>query len=141
MKSITSFDGPYLFLSNFYPVVVKLGGWEFPTVENAYQAAKAAPNLRIGFTGVTPRVAKSMGRSIELPADWEHRKVDVMRDLLEQKFAIGSALADRLLATREATLIENNWWGDTFWGVCKGVGRNELGQLLMLRRSQLRSFK
>jgi predicted NAD-dependent protein-ADP-ribosyltransferase YbiA (DUF1768 family) len=65
-------------------------------------------------------------------------KVDVMRDLIAQKFAVGSELADRLLATGDQELVEGNTWGDTFWGVCDGVGENWLGRLLMERRAALR---
>ena len=31
----------------------------------------------------------------------------------------------------EGEIVEENTWGDTFWGVCKGVGENHLGKLLM----------
>jgi predicted NAD-dependent protein-ADP-ribosyltransferase YbiA (DUF1768 family) len=34
-------------------------------------------------------------------------------------------------------LIEGNWWGDTYWGVCNGVGENHLGKLLMKIRDYL----
>ena len=30
-------------------------------------------------------------------------------------------------------------WHDTYWGVCDGVGKNRLGQLLMNLRTDLRS--
>jgi hypothetical protein len=35
-------------------------------------------------------------------------------------------------------LIEGNTWGDTFWGVCNGVGENNLGKTLMNVREILR---
>ena len=63
---------------------------------------------------------------------------EVMRGLLARKFAPGTELAARLLATGDAQLVEGNTWGDRFWGVCRGQGRNQLGQLLMERRDQLR---
>jgi predicted NAD-dependent protein-ADP-ribosyltransferase YbiA (DUF1768 family) len=34
-------------------------------------------------------------------------------------------------------LIEENTWGDTFWGICKGQGENHLGRLLMQIRDEL----
>ena len=37
---IDSFQGEYRFLSNFWPCVVEYEGTEYPSVENAYQAAK-----------------------------------------------------------------------------------------------------
>jgi hypothetical protein len=42
-----------------------------------------------------------------------------------------------LLATKGHDLAEGNWWGDTFWGTCKGTGHNHLGKILMDIRSEL----
>jgi predicted NAD-dependent protein-ADP-ribosyltransferase YbiA (DUF1768 family) len=42
----------------------------------------------------------------------------------------------KLLDTGTQTLVEGNWWGDVFWGVCKGVGSNHLGKLLMKLRKE-----
>jgi hypothetical protein len=47
-------------------------------------------------------------------------------------------LKTKLLATGDAELIEGNWWGDVYWGVCNGEGRNELGKILMQVRDELR---
>ena len=60
-----------------------------------------------------------------------------MAALIAQKFDKGE-LALALKYTGDAELIEGNNWGDTFWGVCNGVGENHLGKLLMARRAQLR---
>jgi predicted NAD-dependent protein-ADP-ribosyltransferase YbiA (DUF1768 family) len=60
-----------------------------------------------------------------------------MRSLLRQKFAHPS-MRERLLATGDEELIEGNWWGDTFWGVCNGEGQNQLGKLLMRVRHESR---
>lgn len=43
-----------------------------------------------------------------------------------------------LLKTGDEELVEGNTWGDTFWGVCKGKGRNELGKILMKVREEFR---
>ena len=32
-------------------------------------------------------------------------------------------------------LVEGNYWGDTFWGICNGEGTNWLGILLMAERA------
>jgi hypothetical protein len=42
-----------------------------------------------------------------------------------------------LLLTGDEELIEGNFWGDVFWGVCNGVGKNHLGKILMEVRSEL----
>jgi predicted NAD-dependent protein-ADP-ribosyltransferase YbiA (DUF1768 family) len=46
-----------------------------------------------------------------------------------------------LLETGDAELVEGNWWDDTFWGVCNGVGQNNLGKILMDTRRELRERK
>ena len=63
-----------------------------------------------------------------------------MRDLLRNKFSEPD-LAARLLATGSTELIEGNNWNDTFWGVCRGRGRNMLGQLLMEVREEIARTK
>lgn len=135
---IDKFDGEYWFLSNFYPSVVRFGGAAYPTVENAYQAAKCAnPSERKWFRNITPGQAKRLGRKVEIRHDWEHVKVTIMFNLLEQKFTLYEDLREKLLATESKKLVEGNTWGDTFWGVCDGSGRNFLGKLLMSLRSML----
>lgn len=117
--------GDYSFLSNFY----EHNGW---TVEHHYQAAKTtdpAWAARI-FAAPTPGQAKKLGRRAPMRFTWENEKVAVMRALLHLKFT-DPELSARLVATGGAQLVEGNWWGDTFWGVCKGVGTNMLGRLLM----------
>ena len=83
-----------------------------------------------------PGDAKRLGRQVALRPGWDDLRVEVMRGLLARKFAPGTDLAPRLLATGDAQLVEGNTWGDRFWGVCRGQGRNQLGQLLMERRDQ-----
>jgi predicted NAD-dependent protein-ADP-ribosyltransferase YbiA (DUF1768 family) len=61
-----------------------------------------------------------------------------MEDLSRQKFS-HPELRQKLLDTGSCTLVEGNTWGDTFWGVCDGVGENHLGKLLMTIRADLES--
>lgn len=134
---IESFQGKYRFLSNFWPVTVVLDSVSYPSVENAYQAAKTLDlDCRKPFVGCTPWLAKRWGRKLDIRVDWDAVKVNVMRDLLSQKFS-GGWLMEALKGTGSNTLIEGNTWGDTFWGVCKGAGENNLGNLLMKIRSEL----
>jgi hypothetical protein len=49
-------------------------------------------------------------------------------------------LKQLLLATGDKELIEGNTWGDTFWGVCNGIGQNHLGKILMAKRTELKLF-
>ncbi|MGN6106824.1 MAG: NADAR family protein [Kofleriaceae bacterium] len=136
---INSFQGSYRFLSNFWPSVVVLAGAPYPSVEHAYQAAKSNdPDFRRRVSACsTPGHAKSLGRRAALRADWESVKVATMRALVRQKFEAGSDLAAQLIATGDSELVEGNTWGDTFWGVCRGVGENWLGRILMDVRRDL----
>jgi ribA/ribD-fused uncharacterized protein len=137
MKTIDQFTGEYRFLSNFWPASVGLDGVEYPSVENAYQAAKTLDaKARRPFAKFTAHEAKKAGRALAMRKDWEEVKLAVMESLLIVKFDIDDLRA-KLLATGDAELVEGNWWGDRFWGVCNGVGENHLGRLLMKVRAQL----
>lgn len=69
---------------------------------------------------------------MSVPA-WDTVKTVIMYDLLKQKFG-KEPFKTKLLNTGDAKLVEGNWWNDTYWGVCNGVGENRLGILLMLVR-------
>lgn len=142
MNRIERFTGEYEFLSNFYPSPIYWNGIRFPTVEHAFQAGKTTnPAWQTKIRdAATPGQAKRLGRSVALIADWETRKIPLMTLLIEYKFVPGSELADRLVATGDAELIEGNTWGDNFWGVdirTPEKGLNWLGKILMLRRRAL----
>lgn len=136
-EDILEFQGPYRFLSNFWLATVVLDSVRYPSVENAYQAAKFEPEERRAFEACSAVEAKRKGRGVSLR---EERRVPLMRDLLGQKFAPGSALAAQLLCTGSARLIEGNTWQDTYWGVCNGRGQNLLGKLLMAQRAVLQKL-
>lgn len=138
--TISHFRGPFAFLSNFYHTRVMVDGMQYPTVEHGYQAAKTL-NLReraMVAAARSPSAAKNMGAMITLRKDWEGVKLDVMRSLLRAKFKQIGVRA-MLLATGDEELIESNTWGDTYWGVCRGTGDNNLGKLLMEVRTGYRS--
>ena len=137
---IDAFTGPYFFLSNFAESPVDFDGAVYPTVEHAFAAAKTLDPAERELIRLAPRPgdAKRLGRQVVLRPGWDDLRVEVMRRLLARKFAPGTELAARLLATGDARLVEGNTWGDRFWGVCRGQGWNQLGQLLMERREQLR---
>jgi hypothetical protein len=137
--AIDSFRGKYRFLSNFFPALCNYEGIVYPTVEHGYQAAKSLdPVVRqTVMKALTAQEAKHMGRSIALRSDWESVKLGVMEDLLRLKFA-NREVANLLLLTGSEELVEGNWWGDTFWGVCHGIGENHLGRLLMKIREDIK---
>lgn len=128
---VTRFRGDHHFLSNFWPAPVVFDGITFPTVENAYQAAKCKTREeRLSFVAITPAEAKARGATVDMRDDWNAIRLPVMRDLVWQKFQ-PPQLRQQLLATGTATLIEGNDWNDRFWGVSGGQGENHLGKTLM----------
>lgn len=136
---IASFKNEYDFLSNFYPVPITYDSLTFTCVEGAYQASKSG-SLKVGrcFVNLTGAEAKKGGKLIiDIRWDWVQVKVPIMYDLIKLKFVEGTPLAQRLIDTYPHQLVEGNYWGDTFWGVCKGVGTNHLGNLLVTVRNEL----
>jgi ribA/ribD-fused uncharacterized protein len=129
-------------MSNFVECSVDFEGINFPSTEHAYVAAKTLDlELRkeISQRTNTAGQVKRLGRALTLRPDWEEIKIDVMHDLLMQKFA-REPFRSLLLSTKDSYLEETNHWGDVVWGVCNGVGENNLGKLLMKIRKDLREI-
>lgn len=138
MEDITSFSGDYRFLSNFWDSIVTLDGVTYPSVECAYQAAKTLDlTARIPFQTYTAAQAKRNGKLVVMREDWNDVKLSIMTDLVTQKFTNHPELSRLLLATNGCQLIEGNTWNDVYWGVCRGVGSNHLGRILMRIRDLL----
>jgi ribA/ribD-fused uncharacterized protein len=143
MTTIESFSEEFRFLSNFWITPVTFEGKTFPSVEHAYVFAKMRPgSIEQGLVlhvinQLTPGQMKKIGREIPLRDDWDSIKLDVMRTLIRSKFSLNDELKTKLLATGNVVLIEGNTWGDVFWGVCNGVGQNNLGKILMEIRDEL----
>ena len=139
MKKISKFSGTYRFLSNFFPSQMLIDGEFYDTVEHAYQAAKTddpekKKEIREAFSAGK---AKKLGQRAELVEGWEEKKFEVMERLVREKFKQNQKIAMELAATGDKQLIEGNTWGDTIWGVCGGVGENNLGKILMRVRDEL----
>lgn len=136
--AITSFRGKYGFLSNMYPCILNINGEMYPSAEHAFQAMKSldADVRKTVAVCSSAKAAKKYGRQINLRCDWEKVKIDVMYDVLKAKFE-DPELAQLLRDTGDEELIEGNTWGDKFWGVCRGVGQNNLGKLLMKVRKEI----
>lgn len=146
MNSITAFNGAFHVFSNFYPALVRFDGVEYPSVEHAYQAAKTLSTTeREAIRKATkPGTAKALGRVVTLRNDWDEIKLQVMTDLVRQKFKNSHRYRLMLLATANAELIEGNYWRDEFWGATwlpdelKWRGQNHLGKILMQVREELK---
>jgi ribA/ribD-fused uncharacterized protein len=137
VKIINKFAGKYHFLDNFYPSPIKLGEFNFNTVENAFQAFKTKDLevFRVIAKTKLPGYAKILGNAVVLRKDWEEIKVFVMYLLVYKKFSQNPKLLQKLLDTENIYLEEGNTWGDTIWGTVGGKGQNLLGRILMEVRS------
>lgn len=140
--SILRFRGQYAFLSNFYACRVVWEGIAYPTLEHAYQAAKCKDLKdrelirKIEGPGNAKRHVKQLKQQGRTRSDWDTVKVDIMRELLKNKF-LDPVLGMKLLGTGNQELIEVNNWNDQFWGMCGGAGENMLGKLLMEIRTEM----
>ena len=145
MKIIDKFDGTeHKFLSNFFMFPIKYRGKTWRSVEHAYQAQKFASKdiqkeIQDAKTpGETKKIARKHTQHIN--PHWHTIKFGIMYALLHIKFK-DKDLKKLLLKTGDVELIEGNHWGDTCWGVCKGIGDNWLGKLLMQVRSEIKPRK
>jgi len=129
----------YFFLSNFYIAPVWFEGDLFPSSECAYQAAKLKPGFfRMNFQKYTPGESKkkikiflAQGDNLYTPEEWDRKKYDIMSQIVFSKFYHNTDIRQALLQTGDAYLEETNYWGDVYWGVCRGKGENKLGEILM----------
>lgn len=143
---VYGFFGEWRWLSNFQLCETSYEGDIYPSVENAYQAAKTSdrearkPMMeRTSDDEMTEgKRARLFGRKAKIRPDWEEIKVEVMLSIVKEKFYRNPTLAGALLSTGDLYLEETNYWGDRFWGVSKGEGHNNLGKILMLIRDELR---
>jgi hypothetical protein len=144
MDKIDRFFDEHRFLSNFYPAIVKVAGFTFPSVEHAYQAFKSNRKdiiTKFCDPNMTAGQAKRLGKQLNIRKDWDDIKVELMYTLIRDKFTRHEDLKKKLLDTGIAELIEGNTWGDKTWGMCNGEGLNLLGQILMLVRSEIRGLE
>lgn len=138
---INQFRKEFAFLSNFFECSVLLDGIMYPSSEHAYMAMKTEDVEKRQCIAMlnTAGDAKRYGRSIALRPNWEAIKDAEMAKVLSAKFHQNKHLGELLQATGTEELIEGNWWGDTYWGVClkTNQGKNMLGKLLMQLRETL----
>lgn len=134
---INNFKEKFYFLSNMYPCKINDGGLFFNSAEACFQSYKVKDKTI--FTNINGYEARKLGRNIKIETqDWDNQRLKIMKHVLYLKFTQNPELKELLLKTKNEEICENNNWNDTFWGVCNGVGENNLGKLLMQLRH---SFK
>jgi len=149
--------GMFGFLSHFYPAPILLDGEMWPTVEHYYQAQKSFNStyrqvIRDAATpGRAKRLAAPPGASRRISAqswfrkngalprpDWHEIKLEIMRRADLAKFTQHADLAELLLATNDAELVEDSPL-EPYWGVGSDKqGLNWAGRVLMEIREKLR---
>lgn len=139
LNKIDRFVGDNYFLSNFYPVQVWFEGMGYPSAEHAYVAAKTNDmTIRRVIQRMTDAASvKKYGRNLRLRPDWPTYRLVAMENIVRAKFTLNPYLAQELIETGDAELIEGNWWNDTFWGTCNDYGENHLGKILMKIREEI----
>jgi ribA/ribD-fused uncharacterized protein len=138
MFQIFGFKDHNRWLSNFWMAPITIGVLTFPSNEHAYQAAKSfdPADWAMVLNATSPGAAKQLGRRVKLRPDWEEVKLAVMAEITAAKYDQHPDLREKLMATKGWRLVEDNHWGDTFWGVCRGVGENHLGRIIMEYRDR-----
>jgi predicted NAD-dependent protein-ADP-ribosyltransferase YbiA (DUF1768 family) len=136
--AIQSFTGEHAWLDNAYPAAVEMHGYVYPSLVNAYHAARTPRDKRHRFISLSPAEAQAEGLRLPQKQEFNRLQVPVMRMLLNSKFSLGTDLAVKLIATDDLVISYDNQVGDRFWGVSNGWGKDLLGMLLMLRRANLR---
>lgn len=137
---IKEFQGKYRWLSNFWPCDVDLYEETYPSVEHAYQSAKSNSIFWKNYCQKTPNPGKVKREStkVHLIDNWNTKRVDIMRELIDKKFNKDPFMS-LLIDTKGIYLQEGNKWNDTFWGVDLDTdkGKNILGRLIMEKRDML----
>lgn len=141
---IAEFKDDYWFLSNFSRYGFTVNSIYYPTNEHFYQAHKVKsfddPDFYLIVNAETPKLAKKYGQKVSIRLDFDDNKINIMRWGLFYKYTQNLNILKKLLDTGDQELVEGNTWNDTYWGVCKGIGKNHLGKLHMEIRATVYQF-
>ncbi len=136
------FKDKYDYLSNMYPCPVKVminnNVYEFKCSESVYQACKCPERIE-EFVNLNGYEAKKLGKRVKLRPDWEELKFGFMYAVVKAKFDQNKFLGLRLKSLK-GDIVEENTWNDTYWGICNGIGDNNLGKILMDLRDYYNPF-
>jgi ribA/ribD-fused uncharacterized protein len=129
------------FLANDYPSPIYIWNQHFACAEAAFQSARFIedPRLMAQFRELNAKEAKALADKLSRTQrpDWYRAREGAMYEVLKAKFQQNPELADLLLATGAAYLV-NYDKKDAFWGDGgDGKGANRLGHILMRIRSEM----
>ena len=111
----------------------------FNSTEQMYQEMKSLdPDWRKLIRSTEkPTKTKTLSRELIGPGKiyslrdgWDKIKIPILGLANYLKFSQNPELLQRL-QNIQGPIEERNFWGDTFWGTCNGVGENRLGKMLM----------
>jgi len=132
-NGIYGFKEEYRWLSNFAALEtpIMMYGIKFYTTEQLYQACKCKRmDQFVLFDGLTAAESKKFGKTVEMRRNWSRIRIPVMHRIQMMKYT-QPKFKSLLEATKGRYIEETNWWNDTFFGVCNGVGENHLGKIIM----------
>jgi ribA/ribD-fused uncharacterized protein len=131
-------DPGVLALRNEYPAAITVDEVSYPTVVHAYWAlAVADPATAEQIrTAARPHDAEQLAEQAAIRQDWPSVRIAAMARLLRAKFTQHPHLAEILLATGDGR-IEYTSFGSGYWNAGRGNGRNWMGRLLELIRSEV----
>ena len=136
---IKEFRYQYNFLSNFsrYPLIYQGILFKWAKCETDIDRNNI-------LNCETPTQVKKYGHIIKCDIKkWDLYKIVVMEEILKCKFS-QEKLKKKLIDTKDAELIEGNYWHDQYWGKCfcpkckNKQGQNHLGKLLMKIRDDFK---
>lgn len=139
-------EKPYGAFSNLFRRPITFEDATFPTAEHAYQAGKARrPEVRHWLMAApSPALLAMAAHGLyqwDVTPAWSRIKFDRMRSVLQVKFSQHPDLAELLLSTGDARLVECATVDNAvnrLWGEVEGKGgQNMLGIMLMEVRNKL----
>lgn len=135
--TISYFDDNFDFLSNLFMTPVEYDGVIYPSAEHAFQASKvSSEDEREKIRNLSSSMkAKVIGKTLKPEKEWEDDKYNKMYCICLNKFKNNDELKNQLISTKSLNLV--NGGEDSYWGVNKDSGENNLGKILMQIRKEL----
>ena len=140
-------EKPFGVFSNLFKRSFSFEGVEYPTAEHAYQAGKARKEAVRDWilNAPSPALVAMAAHGLytwDIAPNWSKIKFSRMKAVLIEKYSQNPDLAEILISTGDARLVESATTDNLVnrtWGEVNGKGKNMLGVLLMEVRSELKS--